>query len=67
MLIKMSLYVDGVGYASAMLESEMGWTVDEAHCSAVGVFVGHKVEAIPPFPEVRFVIILFSPFLYCIL
>ncbi len=63
----MGLDIYGIRYATAVLECEMGWAVDEAHCLAVGVFVGHEVEAVSPFPEVRLAIILCCPFLYRIL
>lgn len=32
MSAEVGLYVDGVGYAAAMLESEVGRAVDEAGC-----------------------------------
>ncbi len=65
--MKVGLDVDGIGYATAVLESEMRWTVDQAHCTAVGVCVGHEVKAVSPFPEIRLAIILFCPFLYRLL
>ncbi len=65
--MKVGLDVDGIGYATAVLESEMRWTVDQAHCMAVGVFVGHEVMAVSPFPEVGFAVVFLCPFLYRLL
>ncbi len=63
----MSLDVDGVRYATAVLEGKMGWAVDETHRPAMRVFVGHEDEAIPTFPEIRLAIILFCSFFYRLL
>lgn len=62
----MGFDVDCIGYSSTMLESEMGRTIHEPHCPAVGIFMRHEVQPVAPLPEICFAMIGIRPFFYCL-
>ena len=56
---------DGVGDSATVPEGRVGGAVDEAHGSAVGVFVVYVVKAVAPLLEVWFAAVGLRPGVYC--